>query len=78
MNDIPELPEPAPTHNFAGNRPETKWERLSRRVPKKQQEQIAEMLLQLMDAGWGRLEISVKDSHIKEFAVVTTVPAKNP
>ena len=78
MNHISELHEPAPANNSGVQRPDMAWERLNLRISKRQREQIAEILLSLMDAGWGKMEIIVKDNHIKEFAVVQTVPAKSP
>jgi hypothetical protein len=56
----------------------TNWEQLSQLLPDEQKEQLAQLILSRLAAGWGSVEIEFKDYHIKAFHEVTSIPAKRP
>jgi hypothetical protein len=56
----------------------TNWEQLSQLLPNEQKEQLAQLILARLLAGWVSVEIEFKDHHIKAFREVNSIPAKRP
>lgn len=45
-------------------------------LPEAQQQQLVELILKRLAAGWGVLEIEFQDHHIKAFREVNSIPAR--
>lgn len=58
--------------------PCNQWSQLSHVLPAEQREQLAAIILARLVAGWGSIEIEVKDGHIQRFREITSVPAMKP
>lgn len=54
------------------------WDQLSAALPTEQREQLAQLILARLAAGWGEIEIEFDDHHIKVFREVNSIRARRP
>jgi hypothetical protein len=54
------------------------WDQLTQSLPFEQKEQLAQLILARLAAGWGEIEIEFDEHHIKVFREVNSIRAKRP
>jgi hypothetical protein len=54
------------------------WDQLTQTLPDEQKEQLAQLILSRLAAGWGEIEIEFDNHHIKVFRDVNSIRAKRP
>jgi hypothetical protein len=52
------------------------WDQLTQTLPDEQKEQLAQLILSRLAAGWGEIEIEFKYHHIFMFKEGITIPPK--
>ncbi len=54
------------------------WDQLTQSLPNEQKEQLAQLILSRLAAGWGEIVIEFDDHHIKVFREVNSIRARRP
>lgn len=54
------------------------WDELTATLPDEQKEQLAQLILSRLAAGWGEIEIEFDDHHIKVFRETHSIRARRP
>lgn len=60
------------------NASDSRWDQLTRTLPEEQREQLAQLILSRLVAGWGEVDIVFEDHHIKVFREVNSIRAVRP
>ena len=54
------------------------WDELTAVLPAEQREQLAQLILARLAAGWGEIDIDFEDHHIKVFRETHSIRAHRP